>query len=51
MPMFVQNTNGVKVPILTYFEDRGLKIQQMYENLELDLHLKLLFMVTGASGV
>ena len=25
-----------------------VKIQQMYENLELDLHLKLLFMVTGA---
>ena len=24
------------------------KIQQMYENLELDLDLKLLFMVTGA---
>ena len=24
------------------------KIQQMYENLELDLHLKLLFMITGA---
>ena len=26
----------------------GVKIQQMYENLELDLNLKLLFMVTGA---
>ena len=25
-----------------------VKIQQMYENLELDLDLKLLFMVTGA---
>ena len=25
-----------------------VKIQQMYENLELDLHLKLFFMVTGA---
>ena len=25
-----------------------VKIQQMYENLEFDLHLKLLFMVTGA---
>ena len=25
-----------------------VKIQQMYENSELDLHLKLLFMVTGA---
>ena len=25
-----------------------VKIQQMYENLGLDLHLKLLFMVTGA---
>ena len=25
-----------------------MKIQQMYENLELDLDLKLLFMVTGA---
>ena len=25
-----------------------VKIQQMYENLELDLNLKLLFMVTGA---
>ena len=25
-----------------------VKIQQMYENLELDLHLRLLFMVTGA---
>ena len=24
------------------------KIQQMYENLELDLHMKLLFMITGA---
>ena len=28
-----------------------VKIQQMYENLELDLHLKLLFMVTGAMNV
>ena len=26
----------------------GVKIQQMYENLDLDLNLKLLFMVTGA---
>ena len=25
-----------------------VKIQQMYENLEFDLNLKLLFMVTGA---
>ena len=25
-----------------------MKIQQIYENLELDLDLKLLFMVTGA---
>ena len=25
-----------------------MKIQQMYENLELDLDLKLLFMVAGA---
>ena len=25
-----------------------VKIQQMYENLEFDLDLKLLFMVTGA---
>ena len=25
-----------------------VKIQQMYENLEIDLHLKLLFMATGA---
>ena len=25
-----------------------VKIQQMYENLELGLHLRLLFMVTGA---
>ena len=25
-----------------------VKIQQMYENFELDLNLKLLFMVTGA---
>ena len=25
-----------------------VKIQQIYENLELDLDLKLLFMVTGA---
>ena len=25
-----------------------VKIQQMYENLEIDLDLKLLFMVTGA---
>ena len=25
-----------------------VKIQQMYENVELDLHLMLLFMVTGA---
>ena len=25
-----------------------VKIQQMYENLELDLDLKFLFMVTGA---
>ena len=25
-----------------------MKIQQMYENLELDLDLKFLFMVTGA---
>ena len=25
-----------------------MKIQQMYENLEFDLNLKLLFMVTGA---
>ena len=25
-----------------------VKIQQMYENLEIELHLKLLFMVTGA---
>ena len=24
-----------------------VKIQQMYENLEFDLHLKLLFMITG----
>ena len=27
---------------------RGTKMQQMYEKLELDLDLKLLFMVTGA---
>ena len=28
-------------------EARGAKIQQMYENVELDLDLKLSFMVTG----
>ena len=30
------------------YRNGWVKIQQMYENLELDLELKLLFMATGA---
>ena len=34
--------------MMVVYRKGWVKIQQMYENLELDLHLKLLFMVTGA---
>ena len=34
--------------MIVVYRKGWVKIQQMYENLEFDLDLKLLFMVTGA---